>query len=130
MTSFFKEDPDLNLTCLPSEVSPTDENYVIWLNQKKFALEVWCQYWLAIDCEYSQLSKVPEKKVHFSNCLKLKDDLSNDLLEILKLQTKLVPSQFLSYSTFRVSREFSTLLKRSLDTVAIRLQATLKDFTE
>ena len=130
MTSYFKEDPDLNLTCLPSEVSPTDENYLSWLKQKKFALQVWCQYWLAIDYKYLQLSKVPWKKVYFSKCRKLKADLSNDILDLLKLQVLLDPCRFMSDPVVQAYQQVSSMLMRALDSVVINLHATLKDFTE
>ena len=130
MTSYFKEDPDLHLTRLPSEVSPTDENYVLWLNQKKFALQVWCQYWLAIEYKYSQLSKVPGKKVHFSKCLEHKANLSSDILDLLKLQVLMDPCRFMSDTVVQTYQQVFSTLRRALDNVVIPLHSTLKDFTE
>ena len=129
MTSYFKEDPDLNLSCLPAEVSPSDEIYATWLNKKKFALQVWCQYWLAIDYKYCQLAKVPWKKVHVSKCLKLRAELIGDLNELVKLQTALVSSPFMSDPAFQSLQEVSSILNRALDNVVISVHAILKGIT-
>ena len=125
MTSYFKDDPDLNLRCVSAEVSPNDEIYAAWLIQKKFALQVWCQYWLAIDYKYRQMMNVSRKKVHVSTCLKLRTNLLSDMNELVKLHTALVVSPFMSDLAFQSFQSVSSILIRAFDNVVIPVSATL-----
>ena len=129
--TFFSTDPDLNLDPVPC-IESTAQNIVIeHCQQKAYALEVWCDFWLTIVTEYSELKNVPWKKIYKRRVAALRFLLTCQLEELDLLQQSLDLSQFFvnpeMEEFLNVSYEVLKLLDRAIEQVGPRVLNFLGD---
>ena len=128
--TFFYTDPDLNLDPVPC-IESTAQNIVIeHCQQKAYALEVWCDFWLTIVTEYSELKNVPWKKIYKRRVAALRFLLSCQLEELDILQQSLDLSQFFvdhpeNHEFFNASYEVLSILDRAIEQVGPRVLSFL-----
>ena len=129
--TFFYTDPDLNLDPVPCIESTAQDIVIEHCQQKAYALEVWCDFWLTIVTEYSELKNVPWKKIYKRRVGALRFLLSCQLEELVLLQQSLDLSQFFvdpeMQEFLNVSYEVLKLLDRAIEQVGPRVLNFLGD---
>ena len=129
--TFFYTDPDLNLDPVPCIESTAQDIVIEHCQQKAYALEVWCDFWLTIVTEYSELKNVPWKNFYKRRVAALRFLLTCQLEELDLLQQSLDLSQFFvnpeMEEFLNVSYEVLKLLDRAIEQVGPRVLNFLGD---
>ena len=128
--TFFYTDPDLNLDPVPCIESTAQDIVIEHCQQKAYALEVWCDFWLTIVTEYSELKNVPWKNFYKRRAAALRFLLSCQLEELDILQQSLDLSQFFvdhpeNHEFFNASYEVLSILDRAIEQVGPRVLSFL-----